>query len=180
MSSRICCPGDHATRKMSIREAAIALSERRTIGTCDKCGKPLQFRINHIRADNDAGGKECAYTVSRAVRLKTRLAGEESYDPFLLVLREIGTGKEQILPTFLASRQTSPQRSAAPAPLLTFEEWKRLFRRLDASFSELEERIRIRAYELYEQRGRRDGSALEDRLLVESELAGEKALRAAA
>jgi hypothetical protein len=180
MPSTIRCAGGHATRKTSVREAAIALSEKRTIGTCEKCGKPLEYRINHIRASNDPDGEECTYTVSRAVRLKTRLADEESYDPFLLVLREIGTGKEQILPALFASGQTSAQRSAPPVPLLTFGEWKTLFRRLDASFSELEERIRIRAYELYEQRGRRDGSPLKDWLEAEAELIARENLRMAA
>lgn len=56
-------------------------------------------------------------------------------------------------------------------PLLTFEEWKTLFRRLDASFDKMEERIRIRAYELYEKRGKRDGSAVADWLQAEAELA---------
>jgi hypothetical protein len=180
MPSTISCPGGHATRKASIREAAIALSEKRTIGACEKCGKPLQFRISHLRANNDPDGKERTYTVGRAVRLKTRFADEEGYDPFLLVLRENGTGREQILPMFFASGKTSTQRNAPQAPLLTFGEWKTLFRRLDATFSEREERIRIRAYELYEQRGKGDGSALEDWLQAEAELAGESLLRAAA
>jgi hypothetical protein len=177
MSSRICCPGDHATRKISIREAAIA---ERTIATCEKCSELLQYRIKHIRANDDPGGNECAYTVSRAVRLKTRLADEESYDPFLLVLRDIGTGKEQILPVLFAPGQTSTQRGTPPAPLLTFGEWKTLFRRLDATFSELEERIRIRAYELYEQRGRSEGYDIDDWLQAEAELAVETSLRPAA
>jgi hypothetical protein len=180
MSSQICCPGGHGTRKISIRDAAVALSERRTIGACEKCGKPLQYRIDHIHADDDPSGKERAYVVTRAVRLKARLADKDGYDPFLLVLREVRTGKEQILPAFWAPSQGSAQRGGQAAPVLTFEEWKTLFRRLDASFSELEERIRIRAYELYEQRGRHDGKALEDWLEAEAELAGEKALRAAA
>jgi hypothetical protein len=55
-----------------------------------------------------------------------------------------------------------------------------LFGRLDASFHGIEERIRLRAYELYEQRGRRDGHAVEDWLRAEAELRGRKSLRAAA
>jgi len=43
--------------------------------------------------------------------------------------------------------------SAQFPPLLSIEEWKTLFSKLNTSFDELEERIRYRAYELYEQRG---------------------------
>ena len=55
-----------------------------------------------------------------------------------------------------------------------------LFGRLDASFHGIEERIRLRAYELYEQRGRRDGHAVEDWLRAEAELTERKSFRAAA
>jgi len=153
MPSRICCPDDHSTKGISIHEAAVALSEGRAIGVCKKCGKELQY---------DPSGKEFSFIVTRAVRLGTRLADEENYDPFLLVLREIETGKEQVLPTFWAYGQNNTQRGGQFPPLLTFEEWKTLFRRLDASFRQIEERIRLRAYELYERRGRRDGHALDD------------------
>jgi hypothetical protein len=54
------------------------------------------------------------------------------------------------------------------------------FRRLDASFDELEERIRIRAYELYEQRGKGDGSAPADWLQAEAELTARDVLGVAA
>jgi len=56
---------------------------------------------------------------------------------------------------------------------------KALFPRLDASSYELEERIRARAYQLYEQRGKRDGYALDDWLEAEAELTERRALRAA-
>jgi hypothetical protein len=55
-----------------------------------------------------------------------------------------------------------------------------LFGRLDASFHGIEERIRLRAYELHEQRGRRDGHAVEDWLRAEAELTERKSFRAAA
>jgi predicted small metal-binding protein len=45
---------------------------------------------------------------------------------------------------------------------------------------ELQERIRVRAYELYEQHGRQDGHALEDWSQAETELAPQKRLRAMA
>lgn len=56
---------------------------------------------------------------------------------------------------------------------------KTLFRRLDAGFYGLEERIRVRAYELYEKRGERDGHALHDWLQAEAELTEPRSLRAA-
>jgi hypothetical protein len=55
-----------------------------------------------------------------------------------------------------------------------------LFGRLDASFHGIEERIRLRAYELYEQRGMQNGHALDDWLQAEAALTGRKSLRAAA
>jgi Protein of unknown function (DUF2934) len=178
MPSQICCPKGHTTRKISIHQAAISIAEGRAIGVCDKCGKQLQYRIEQVYA-NDPSGKEHGFVVTRAVRLGTRLADDENYDPFLLVLRESETGEEQILPTFWAYGQSNTQRGGFP-PLLSLEEWKTLFRQLDARFSELEERIRIRAYELYEERGKRDGHALEDWLHAEAELTERKSLRAAA
>lgn len=179
MPSRICCPDGHSTKVISIHEAAIAVSDGRVIGVCNKCGKELQYRIDHVYA-NDPRAKEYTFAVTRAVRLGTRLADEEHYDPFLLVLREIETDKEQILPTFWAYGQNNTQRGGQFPPLLTLEEWKRLFSQLDTSFNELEDRIRIRAYELYEQRGKHDAHALDDWLQAEAELTEQKGLRAAA
>lgn len=46
--------------------------------------------------------------------------------------------------------------------------------------AELNEQIRCRAYELYEQRGREDGHDLEDWLKAESEVAEKEAKAAAA
>jgi len=51
--------------------------------------------------------------------------------------------------------------------------------RSDAGSNELEERIRLRAYQLYDQRGKRDGYALDDWLEAEAELTKPRALRAA-
>jgi hypothetical protein len=179
MPFRIRCPDNHSTKGISIHEAAIAVSEGRAIGVCKKCGKELQYRIDHVYA-NDPSRKQYGFIVTRAVRLGTRVADGENYDPFLLVLREIETGKEQILPTFWAYGQSNTQRSGQFPPLLRLEEWKRLFRELDPSFDEEEERIRLRAYELYEKRGKRDGHALDDWLQAEAELTERKSLRAAA
>jgi len=158
MPSRICCPANHSTKGIPIHEAAIAVSERQSIGVCKRCGKELQYRIDHVYA-NDPNSKQYSFAVKRAVRLRTRLTDDENYDPFLLVLREIETGKEQILPTFWAYGQSNTQPGGQFPPLLSPEEWKALFRELDAGFYELQERIRARAYELYEQCGKRDGHA---------------------
>jgi hypothetical protein len=51
--------------------------------------------------------------------------------------------------------------------------------RSDAGCYELEERIRVRAYEFYEQRGKRDGYALDDWLQAEAEQKERRSLRAA-
>jgi hypothetical protein len=55
---------------------------------------------------------------------------------------------------------------------------KALLRRLDAGSYELEERIRVRAYQLYEQRGKRNGYALDDWLQSEAELTERRSFRA--
>jgi hypothetical protein len=55
---------------------------------------------------------------------------------------------------------------------------KAVFRRLDAGSCELEERIRVRAYQLYEQRGKRNGYALDDWLQAEAELTERRSLSA--
>src|SRR5229473_2943491 len=47
---------------------------------------------------------------------------------------------------------------------------KALLRRLDGGPYQLEERIRVRAYQLYEQCGKRNGYALDDWLHAEAEL----------
>jgi Protein of unknown function (DUF2934) len=179
MASKICCADNHATKGISTWEAVVAISEGKPIGTCKKCGKELQYRVEHVYA-NDSNAKENRFVVTRAVRLGARMAGEESYDPFLLALRDTETGKQQILPTYWAYGRDTAQRGGQFPPLLSFEEWKTLFRRLDASFDELEERIRIRAYELYEQRGKQPGHSLEDWLQAEAELGEWEGLRAAA
>ena len=178
MPSRICCPEEHPTKGISVHHAATAIAEGRPIGACKKCGKPLQYRIDHV-FPSDPHKKEHTFIVTRAVVLGTRPVKRETGQAFLLVLRDVDTGKEQILPTFWDPGQ-SAQRTGQSTPLLSFEEWKTLFRRLDVAFDELEDRIRLRAYELYEQRGRTPGYALDDWLRAETELTSQLALRAAA
>ena len=72
MPSRICCPNNHSTKGISIHEAAVAISEGRALGVCKKCGKELQYRIDHTYT-NDPSGKEFSFVVTRAVRLGTQL-----------------------------------------------------------------------------------------------------------
>lgn len=178
MPSYICCPDGHSMKGISIYEAAIAVSKGRAIGVCEKCGKELQYRIEHVYA-NDPSRKRHAFVVTRAIRLEARLADDENYDPFLLVLREVETGEEQILPTFWAYGQSNTQRGGQFPPLLSLEEWKTLFGQLDADFYDAKERIRVRAYELYLKRGKHDGHALDDWLQAEAELTERKGPRAA-
>lgn len=49
----------------------------------------------------------------------------------------------------------------------------------EANHQNYEERIRVRAYELYEARGREDGHDVEDWLEAEAEIAGRTAKAAA-
>ena len=48
------------------------------------------------------------------------------------------------------------------------------------SYADLQEQVRLRAYELYEKRGREEGHALEDWLQAESELVQKRAKAATA
>lgn len=179
MASKICCPEGHSTRAVSVWEAAVALSESRAIGACKKCGKGLQYRIEHVYA-GDPDETEYTYIVTRAARLARRPTGDEQFDPFLLVVREIDSDKEQILPAFWAFGQTGAPRAGYLAPILSAEEWKQLFRQAGVGFDEPRQKIRERAYQLYEQRGRCDGYALEDWLQAEAEVTGRTKLRVAA
>jgi len=129
MPSFLYCPGGHRTRSIKIRDAAISLSEGKAIGSCEKHGRQLQCRIEHTYG-NDPEGTLYEYVVTRAIRLKTRLADDEEYDPFLLVLTDRKTGKEQILPTFWAFGKSGTQRGGQFPPLLSLREWKRLFSQL--------------------------------------------------
>jgi hypothetical protein len=72
------------------------------------------------------------------------------------------------------------QISSVTGKIVLLATWRKaLFRRLDARSYELEERIRVRAYQLYEHRGKRDGYALDDWLEAEAELTDRRSLRAA-
>jgi Protein of unknown function (DUF2934) len=179
MASRICCANDHATKAVSTWNAAVAVSSGKPIGVCKKCGKELQYRIEHVYA-HGSDRKENRFVVTRAVRMGPMMEGGESFDPFLLVLRDLENGAEQILPTYWTYGRETAQRGGQFPPLLNLEEWKTLFRTLDATFDKLEDRVRMRAYELYELRGKNPGHALDDWLQAEAELNGWAELRAAA
>jgi len=174
MSAKIVCPKNHSTKKISPHDAAIALSQGRSIGACGKCGQELKYRLDHA----DSSGDSRTFIVTHAIRLQTK-ARRDSYDTFLLVLRDEATGRERVLPTFWEPEAQAVRGGQLP-PLLSLKEWKSLFSELDAEFSSLEERIRLRAYELYERRGRQDGHAVEDWLQAEAEIAAQPILRAAA
>ena len=82
----------------------MALAERRPMGACKKCGRELQYRIDHAYA-NDPSGRRRQFVVTTAVRMGTRSADGEDFDPFLLVLCDLETSMEQILPTFWTYRR---------------------------------------------------------------------------
>jgi Protein of unknown function (DUF2934) len=179
MPSRICCPQNHSTRTISAYEAAMALAEGRPIGACKKCGMDLQYQIE-CAFGGAASEKERSFVVARAVRLGPRRPEGGQCDSFLLVLQDVETGKQRILPTHWFEGQANTQRGGHVAPLLTMADWTRLFSQLGVTLQGIEERIRTRAYQLYEQRGNRGGSAVEDWLQAESEIMEPQELRVAA
>jgi hypothetical protein len=72
------------------------------------------------------------------------------------------------------------QISSTTGKVVLLATWrKEPFRRLDAGSYELEERTRVRAYQLYEQHGKRNGYALDDWVQAEAELTERRSLRAA-
>jgi len=72
------------------------------------------------------------------------------------------------------------QISSITGKIVLLATWRKAhFWRSDAGSYELEERIRLRAYQLYEQRGKRHGYALNDWLEAEAELTDRRSLRAA-
>ena len=72
------------------------------------------------------------------------------------------------------------QISSITGKVVLLATWRKaLSRRLDTGSDELEERIQARAYQLYEQHGKRNGDDLDDWLQAEAELTERRALRAA-
>ena len=72
------------------------------------------------------------------------------------------------------------QISSITGKVVLLATWRKaLSRRLDTGSYELEERIQARAYQLYEQHGKRNGDDLDDWLQAEAELTERRALRAA-
>jgi hypothetical protein len=65
-------------------------------------------------------------------------------------------------------------------PVATMPAPMRIFNQTTESSSDLQEKIRRRAYELYEQRGREDGHDLDDWFQAESEITQTKLKAAAA
>jgi hypothetical protein len=179
MAVKICCPNNHATKAISAWEAAVAVSAAKSIGVCKKCGKELQYRFDYAYA-GESRGKENHFVVTRAIRLGPKLLGGQSYDPFLLVLRDLQSGAEKVLPIYWSYGRETAQRGGQSAPLLATAEWKSLFRQLDDTFERLEDRIRMRAYEIYERRGKIPGHSVDDWLQAEAELTGWQSLQAAA
>ncbi len=179
MAAKICCPDNHTTKAISAWEAAVALSAGKSLGVCKRCGRELQYRIDDTYTDNSLGRRN-HFVVTRAIRLGPRTTGAQSFNPFLLVLRSAETGMEQILPTYWSYGREAAQRGGQFPPLLSLAEWKALFRELDETFDRLENRIRVRAYELYERRGKTPGHAVDDWLEAEAELTGWQQLQAAA
>jgi hypothetical protein len=72
------------------------------------------------------------------------------------------------------------QISSITGKVVLLAAWRKahLWRSKAGSY-ELEYRIRVRAYHLYEQRGKRDGFALDDWLEAEAEVTERRSLRAA-
>jgi predicted small metal-binding protein len=90
-----------------------------------------------------------------------------------------GNSEEDVLKKAVEHAKMVHNMKEIPADVLT--KVRRAIRdQGESTLHELEERIRVRAYELYEQHGKRDGHALDDWYQAEAELTGQKRLHATA
>ena len=91
----------------------------------------------------------------------------------------LGNSEEEILKKAAEHAKTAHNMREIPADVLSKVRGA-IRDQGEGASPELHERIRIRAYELYDQRGRQDGHALEDWFQAEAELAPEKRIHATA
>lgn len=128
MPSRIECSGGHKA-DLLLREAAIRMSEERSLGLCTECGQEFRYIVRHTYAnDYSPSPKEWKFEVVRVVRLKSRLS--ENYDPFLLMLRD-ENGEQEVLPVFWATGEGENWLWGQYSPLLSLAEWNELFSKLN-------------------------------------------------
>ncbi len=122
--SQIECSEKHKA-ELLLREAAIRMSEGRSLGLCCRCGKEFRYIVRHVYAnDHSPSPKEWKFEVVKVVRLKNRLS--ENYDPFLLVLRA-ENGEKEVLPVFWAEGKGEKWLWGQFSPLLSLAEWDELF-----------------------------------------------------
>ena len=137
MPSRIECENHHRA-SIRIQDAAIALSRSREgLGKCRTCGKSFQWIVELRHANDSNVGQLHRHNVEGTVRLGTRLADAEGYDPFLILLRKAEgpeAGREELWPIFWAPGRKHRSLYGQFAPMLTREEWRRLFQALDPDF----------------------------------------------
>lgn len=128
--SYIGCADRHF-ENMKLWDAALAISENRTLGPCKTCGKPLHCVVEHVYS-NDIESKTRRFKVVRAARLGTRMADGEGYDPFLFVLHNQEDNSEAIWPVFWAPGKDGGRRWGQFSPILSLREWRDLFEKLGA------------------------------------------------
>jgi hypothetical protein len=125
-----CERGHNRTTQIQLHQAAIALSENRSLGECSRseCGKSLHYYVLHHYAN--VKREENNYEVIRAARLYPRQR-KYGFDPFLLLLQHEDDPKNQkVLPIFWAPDSKGKIRGGQFPPLLSAKDWKELFRKL--------------------------------------------------
>jgi len=90
-----------------------------------------------------------------------------------------GSTEDEVLKKAAEHAKTAHNMRAIPADVLSKVRGA-IRDQGEAASPELEERIRVRAYELYEQRGKQDGHDLDDWFQAEAELAPQRRFRATA
>jgi hypothetical protein len=128
VSSWTECDAEHVGRGVSLYKAAIALSKGHPL-LCAECRKPL--RMYHEFAFANAKGEKNCYEVTRIARLYTRNTRKDGYDPFLFRLQHCDDlTNVQVWPVFWAPGRKGRMLWGQFSPLLSQQDWKKLFRKL--------------------------------------------------
>lgn len=125
--SQIECDNGHRSSG-TMRDAAIHVSRYHDIGRCRRCDALLRYVFEH-KSSNDPTQPVYRYELVRASRLSTKV-DSEGYDPFLLVLKDLDSGKETVWPFFWRKDGRNKWRVGQWAPMLKADEWHTLFDRI--------------------------------------------------
>lgn len=128
-----CLQCDHRHRsKARLYEAALVLSRGEALPEC-KCGEAVRYYMDFQFANEKKEPLDTVqtYKVLRVARLYSRLR-PDGYDPFLFLLQHEDNARDKkVWPIFWAPDKKGKIRGGQFPPLLSSQDWKRLFRKLE-------------------------------------------------